>query len=136
MKRTILGLILILVTIVCNADDKVPSLIIATGGNSVDIALDNLISIKYADDTMHINVKEGDNVAIDVEDILSITFRDIEQSSHINNLHDEYSGELHVFDVNGRKMLTATSFDEIQDSNLPKGVYIVKGNNKSRKIVM
>ena len=123
----------ILVAGSCLADDA-PSLHIRKMDGESTVALFELLSIKYADSDMVINMKDGTKLVCPLDDIIVVSLG--QQTTAIGNLFpDSATAETAVItDLKGR----VVSKGKGRQVSLPatKGVYIITTGHQSKKIIV
>lgn len=114
----------------CFADD-VPALKISKSGGESAVALSELLSIKYTDSDMVVNMKDGTKQVFALDDIIVMELG--QTPTAISSIFSDYGKDAvyTITDVNG-KIIAKGSLD----SSLPKGIYIISVGDKSKKLLV
>ena len=132
MKKKLYSLVLaILVAGSCLADE-VPSLKINKSDGESAVLLSELLSIKYADSDMVVNMKDGSQMVFPLDDIIVMQLG--QAPTAINSIFSDKAETYVITDLKGN----VVSRDKGERFTLPsqKGVYIISSGDKSRKILV
>ena len=132
MKKKRYSLVLaILVAGSCLADE-VPSLKINKSDGESAVLLSELLSIKYADSDMVVNMKDGSQMVFPLDDIIVMQLG--QAPTAINSIFSDKAETYVITDLQGN----VVSSGKGERFTLPsqKGVYIISSGDKSRKILV
>lgn len=139
MKKLLFTALAIMMAGNCLADD-VPALKISKSGGESAVVLSELLSLKFSDSDMVINMKDGTKQTIALDDITIMELGQTTISSAIRNIFNDKGNDAvyTVTDINGKLVATGklnSSLFTLQ-SSLPKGIYIITMGDKSKKIIV
>ena len=132
MKKKLYSLVLaILVAESCLADE-VPALKINKSDCESAVVLSELLSIKYADSDMVVNMKDGSQMVFPLDDIIVMQLG--QATTAINSIFSDKAETYVITDLQGN----VVSRGKGERFTLPsqKGVYIISVGDKSRKILV
>lgn len=134
MKKLLLTALAITAFSYCFADD-VPALKINKSNGESNIALSELLSIKYTESDMIVNMKDGTKQSIPLDDIIVMELGKIPTS--INSIIGDMSnGETYsITDIEGKKISNGNVKEGISLPN-QKGIYVITVGEKSKKVLV
>lgn len=150
MKRIFLIIALIAITIPISAQHLVVE---RTGGESETITLENLKQITFNGTIVNIEQNNGTMSSIGMGDISRVYFSALTSISDIElqreklveyiscdeiAINDGAGSMITIYSVTGVQMLSCrleTEAGIISIANLPRGIYIVKANERTEKII-
>ena len=115
----------------CLADD-VPALKINKSDGESAVVLSELLSIKYADSDMVVNMKDGSQMVFPLDDI--IVMETGQMPTAINSIFSDTAETYVITDLRGNVLSKGRGERVALPS--PKGVYIISVGDKSRKILV
>lgn len=134
MNRIIFGFLVVMFPLCSMADDVPGMLVHKTDGNSLEVEIANISSIKFNDGLMVINGKDNSQQCLPLDDISQITFSTIETA--ISSLtRGVKSGVVTITNLSGQIVYKG----KVGASELPtslKGVYIITVNGQSHKVTI
>lgn len=115
----------------CLADD-VPTLKVSKCDGESTVVLSELLSIKYVDSDMVVNMKDGTKLVFALDDIVVMEVG--QTSAAISNIFTDASETYVITDLQG----DIVSKGNVEKFVLPaqRGVYIVSVGDKSKKIIV
>lgn len=115
----------------CLADD-VPALKVSKCDGESTVVLSELLSIKYVDSDMVVNMKDGTKLVFALDDIVVMEVG--QTSAAISNIFTDASETYVITDLQG----DIVSKGNVEKFVLPaqRGVYIVSVGDKSKKIIV
>ena len=115
----------------CLADD-VPALKINKSDGESAVVLSELLSIKYTESDMVVNMKDGTRMVFALDDIIVMETGQVPTA--INSIFSDKAETYVITDLKGN----VVSRDKGERFTLPsqKGVYIISSGDKSRKILV
>ena len=132
MKKKLYSLVLaILVAGSCLADD-VPALKINKSDGESAVVLSELLSIKYTESDMVVNMKDGTRMVFALDDIIVMETGQVPTA--INSIFSDTAETYVITDLRGNVLSKGRGERVALPS--PKGVYIISVGDKSRKILV
>lgn len=131
MKKFVLCVGMMLVTAVSFADDE-KGLVIDTNAGKQEIVLNNILSIKYQDETMVINLRNGEQATIAIDDVKTITFAMVSPTA-LREIVGSNAKTITITDVQGRQVWKGKMGDEMP--NL-RGLYVVEAGDVKQKVII
>ena len=132
MKKKLYSLVLaILVAGSCLADE-VPALKINKSDGESAVVLSELLSIKYTESDMVVNMKDGTRMVFALDDI--IVMETGQMPTAINSIFSDTAETYVITDLRGNVLSKGRGERVALPS--PKGVYIISVGDKSRKILV
>lgn len=115
----------------CLADD-VPALKINKSDGESAVVLSDLLSIKYTESDMVVNMKDGTRMVFALDDIIVIETAQVPTA--INSIFSDKAETYVITDLRGNVLSKGRGERVALPS--PKGVYIISVGDKSRKILV
>ena len=115
----------------CLADD-VPALKINKSDGESAVVLSELLSIKYADSDMVVNMKDGSQMVFPLDDIIVMETGQVPTA--INSIFSDTAETYVITDLRGNVLSKGRGGRVALPS--PKGGYIISVGDKSRKILV
>ena len=132
MKKRLYSLVLaILVAGSCLADE-VPALKINKSDGESAVVLSELLSIKYTESDMVVNMKDGTRMVFALDDIIVMETGQVPTA--INSIFSDTAETYVITDLRGNVLSKGRGERVALPS--PKGVYIISVGDKSRKILV
>lgn len=150
MKNTLTILFLLLATLPAAAQQ----MLIDKSGNSNEIvSLDQLKQITFNDTIVNVELTDGTKSSTQMSAINAISFGDYTSIGHIRPdngelvayissdeiaVNSKAGSQITIYNVVGTQVLSthlSTDCGSVSIANLPKGIYIVKANDRTAKIV-
>ena len=124
MKTTIFAALLCAFSLTALADDY--TLYVETAAGSSAYAYDDLQRITFKDGQMVIETKSGESTSVGIATISRVYFDNV--ATGVEKVEPTIvTADKEVYDLSGRRVSVNTE--------LPKGIYVVKEGGKTRKIV-
>lgn len=120
----------------CLADD-VPALNISKSDGESAVVLSELLSIKFTESEMVVNMKDGTQQTFALDDIIIMELGQTTLTS-ISSLFDDcdINSVFTLTDINGKFIARGNSSLFSLHPSLPKGIYIITAGDKSKKILV
>ena len=115
----------------CLADD-VPALKINKSDGESAVVLSELLSIKYTESDMVVNMKDGTRMVFALDDIIVMGTGEV--ATGINSIFSDRAETYVIADLRGN-VLSKVRGERVALPS-PKGVYIISVGDKSRKILV
>lgn len=115
----------------CLADD-VPALKINKSDSESAVVLSDLLSIKYTESDMVVNMKDGTRMVFALDDIIVMETGQVPTA--INSIFSDKAETYVITDLRGNVLSKGRGERVALPS--PKGVYIISVGDKSRKILV
>lgn len=118
----------------CFADD-VPTLKISKASGSDNIALAELLSIKYSESNMIVNMKDGTTQTIALDDIVIMEITDAPTAINSIFPNSNSNASYTLTDISGKVIAKGEVKNGIE---LPKqkGIYVITVGEKTKKILV
>lgn len=124
MKTTIFAALLCAFSLTALADDY--TLYVETAAGSSAYAYDDLQRITFKDGQMVIETKSGESTSVGIATISRVYFDNV--ATGVEKVEPTVvTADKEVYDLSGRRVSV--------DTELSKGIYVVKEGGKTRKIV-
>ena len=130
-KKLYFTTLAILVAESCLADD-VPALKVGTSDGEAAVVLSELLSIKYTESDMVVNMKDGTRMVFALDDIIVMETGQVPTA--INSIFSDTAETYVITDLRGNVLSKGRGERVALPS--PKGVYIISVGDKSRKILV
>lgn len=109
--------------------DEVPYMYMECFEGSTQYAVREIACIRYTKDTMTVVYKDGTSQTMELENVGPITFEIKHVDDVVDNIKNATAdGKTEVYDINGRRIKGSVE-------SLPAGVYIIRRNGVTSKIV-
>ena len=132
MKKKLYSLVLaILVAGSCLADE-VPALKINKSDGESAVVLSELLSIKYADSSMVINMKDGTKMVFALDDVIVMELG--QSPTDINTLYSNTAETYVITDLHGKVVSKGKNGNCAWPTKT--GVYILSVGEKSKKLIV
>ncbi len=131
MKKIVLCVGMMLFTAMAFADDE-KGLVIDTNAGKQEIALSNIQSIKYQNETMVINLRNGEKTTIALDDVKIITFGMVSPTT-IREIVGSNAKNVTITDIQGRSVWKGKMGDEMPSL---RGLYVVESGNVKQKVLI
>ena len=128
-KKLYFTTLAILVAESCLADD-VPALKVGTSDGEAAVVLSELLSIKYSDSSMVINMKDGTKLVVALDDIIVMELG--QTPTAIHSLFSHPAPTYVITDLQGH--LVSKGKTESITWPTQQGVYIISVGDKSKKL--
>ena len=133
MKKVLIFLLLALTTITVSAGNYDYLVILDNNSNATSFA-SNGLTLSYSGTTLTVTTSSGSSSTFDTKLLSKMYFSST--TTGIAAINAEVDGEsVHVFDISGRPRGTFNSVAEAI-GKLPKGVYVMKGDQKTIKMTV
>lgn len=132
MKQFFITTLGILCSLSISANEVSGIVVSKSDGSNVSIALSELRSIKFSEESMIVNGKDDSQQFISLTDITGVTFSDIATAVSTFTGGNATEGVV-ITDLAGRIVYAGTSDHSLADCT-PEGIYIITANGKSRKV--
>lgn len=120
----------------CLADD-VPALMISKSDGESAVVLSELLSIKFTETDMVVNMKDGTKQTFALDDIIIMELGQATQTAISSIFTDSDINSVYTLtDINGKIVARGNSSLSTLHSPLPKGIYIITVGDKSKKILV
>lgn len=120
----------------CLADD-VPALKISKSDGESAVVLSELLSIKFTETDMVVNMKDGTQHTFALDDIIIMELGQTSQTAISSIFTDSDINSVYTLtDINGKIVARGNSSFFTLHSSLPKGIYIITAGDKSKKILI
>ena len=99
-------------------------------GETIYHKLADCPSITYTDTKLFIHLKSDSSLCIPIKKVKSI------QYTLTPTLDDELIGPIWVYSIKGEYITTLEQVKDLNNTYLPWGIYILRGDNAARKILI
>lgn len=132
-KKILMSCIMTMMLSSAYADDKVAGLVVSTNDKNEEIALSNIVSIKFDETQMIINLKSGTQTAIPFDDVKVMSFAEVSAPTSLKQILDIKRGKITVSDIQGRTVWSGKIGDSMPKLN---GLYVISDGKKSQKVII
>lgn len=119
----------------CLADD-VPALKITKTDGESTVVLAEMLSIKYTDTDMVVNMKDGTKHVFALDDIIIMELGQMPTDIRSIFADSDSDAVYTLTDINGKVIARGNSSLLTSHSSLPKGIYVITVGDKSMKILV
>lgn len=136
MKKTMISALMATAFLPCFADD-VPSLKINANGTETNLELAGIKTIKFSENNMMVNFKDGTEKTFSLDDVTVIEFGTTTSAIKEILAEGNEDSTFSITDINGKTIIKGKCKDfQNLNMSLMRGLYVITSGKTTKKILV